>query len=156
MKRVVFSKLHILVLLLSACLSAPSIHPYQFYCMHFFELQFTFRNPLKKHSVGLLIPVPGPVRKSSIRWKVASRAWRGRERKRERGALTAIWAPPPPDPTCGRPRDGWPAKERNHLCSMPSMPEGHHLKLSVRKRQDFSPLSFSLTIIASVYPPLWQ
>lgn len=59
----------------------------------------------EKCSVGLLILVPGLVRKSSIRWKVASRAWRGREREAERGALTAIWAPPPPDPTCGRPRD---------------------------------------------------
>lgn len=39
---------------------------------------------------------------------------------------------------------------------MPSMPEGHHLKLSVRKRQDFLALSVSLSIIASVYPTLWQ
>lgn len=39
---------------------------------------------------------------------------------------------------------------------MPSMPEGHHLKLSVRKRQDFLTLSVSLSIIASVYPTLWQ
>lgn len=106
-------------------------------------LSIYIQKSTEKHNVGLLILVPGLVGKSSIRWKVALRAWRGRERKRERGALTAIWAPPPPDPTCGRPRDGWPAKERNHLCSMPSMPEGHHLKLSVWKRQDFLSLSQS-------------
>lgn len=32
-----------------------------------------------------------------------------------------------------RPRNGRPARERSHLCAVPSMPEGHWLKLSGRK-----------------------
>ena len=81
----------------------------------------------------------------------------GRERARGRsraGCPFSHMGPasttPGPSLARARPRDGRPARVRGHLCAVPSMPEGHRLKLSGRKHQDLSG-AFGLFCSVSLY-----